>query len=118
MIKAVKVPGIPTVGTDYRNPSQTQLMSIGDEALITIADADGQVTIHPEALAFGDSENGWLVVPGWRGMMAYERGSCTASMDGWAVCVGDVICSAITEGRIPLYPVEALPDSHKASIGL
>lgn len=115
MTKIIEVPGVPTAGQDYRDPNVIKLVSIGDEAMITIDSLTGDYELHPDTLAFGDSERGKLVVPGWRGCMMYQRGVGTAHNDnaGWSWCLGDMICVAIAEGRIPLHSENDLPESYR-----
>ena len=111
-MKITEVPGIPTVGADYRDDKVTKLVSVGAEAMIVIDNISGAVAIHPDTVAFGDTESGWILVPGWQGTAAYRRGVGTVSNLDWSFCLGDVICQAIAKGRIPLYAAEDLPESH------
>lgn len=113
MTKVTEVPGMPTAGIDCRDPDVTMLLSIGTEAAIIVDNETGEVTLHKDLMAFGDTEQGQLLVPGWRGMIEYHRGVGTASNPGWSFCIGDFICIAIAEGRIPLHDKDDLPESYR-----
>ena len=99
-------PGIPTSGHDYRTPGVLKIMSIGDEAMFTIEQDTGAVAIHPRIVAYGGPDKGWLRVPGWNGSRSYHRGESRVTGRDWVVCLDDIVCDAIADGRIPLFEGE------------
>lgn len=107
--------GKPTTGIHYLPDGNIGLVTHGHEAMILIVQSDGAVSIHPDTVAYGDTEKGSILIPAWQGSMGYQRGfgEVASGNNGWSICLGDVVCTAIAEGRIPLHPAENLPESHK-----
>ncbi len=102
----------PTVGVDTGRPGE--LVTRRREAMLVI-DTDARAVIfHPDLSAYGDTEGGWLVVPGWAGVLWYERGQGNCYSPAWSACIGDAVCEAIERGEIPLRPVWELPGEYCA----
>lgn len=90
----------PTTGIDHSRPGE--LVTTGDEAMVKIDTQTGEVTLHPDLVAYGTAESGWLRIEGWQGSLGYQRGGGTWSSLEGSICIGDVVCEAIERGQIPL----------------
>jgi hypothetical protein len=85
-----------------------ELGGCGGEAMITVDD-DGHATFHPDLIAYGDKDTGWLTIPGWQSALAYTRGVGGCDTPEWSMCAGDAVCEAIESGQIPLRPHNERP---------
>jgi hypothetical protein len=94
----------PTIGYDYSRPGE--LVTQGNEAMIKV-EHTGEVTLHPDLVAYGTADVGWLVVHGWQGSLGYQRGFGRYGN----TCIGDAVCDAIERGQIPLRPRDELPEN-------